>query len=686
MQMFNGISMSRMVVNEVLFDSVETKTDDVENQSTETKLQQIDESIQKLKTVEISDDTWALESLNSILNESFLNSLNENEKGELRQKIWDLLLSHIDENDYTVNYGSLIHTAKLLGMGYFSSRGEYTKNLDIWLWINWDINGESIQLLEDWKTTDWKFYENGKRVETAPEWVNMVWKTINGQLWKLASLLGENSSYKDNEWLKKASRLLENIQKIIENPIESNVQLLQQYIFDNLDNDMKDENNGNLKKTFMDKNKYNESTQKFDWKFWETTLAGLNKVLEKTWKYIDSFKDQPSESADDELLKDVKVKKDINLPEWDAQIMAADLLEGTLPDGADPEFKDGKWINVQETTKSQEVTVVVKDKGGKKLGEIKITVKIDGNKIKLTRQKSWVNGSDESSEWQEWNKSPDGGQQEKSQSKSELFGWYPKVNNISVKQMSWVILYSCKFNGADNSKDIEADWNSETAKPNEKVVSAVNALQNSEFENWLNEDVYLMEAGRRTLAVRLDSQKCLYPIAVDVETWNKIILANNPSCIAYLKNKVGNLPGYPVIAWNSNLNDYVIRSNTDRWIKWLTIEPMTIDGKWVSKSLSDCLALLNFTNLLRWNNSIDSIVFRNNNPDLKLEGDNLYVRVNRKYNKGDGRYHQVDKNQFWLNNIPDEVLRNFIKYNNGEHWEDDWDKKDDNKGYVKIQL
>jgi hypothetical protein len=57
---------------------------------------------------------------------------------------------------------------------------------------------------------------------------------------------------------------LENIQKIIENPIESNVQLLQQYIFDNLDDDMKDENDEKLKKTFMDKNKYNKSTEKFD--------------------------------------------------------------------------------------------------------------------------------------------------------------------------------------------------------------------------------------------------------------------------------------------------------------------------------------------------------------------------------------------------------------------------------------
>jgi hypothetical protein len=43
---------------------------------------------------------------------------------------------------------------------------------------------------------------------------------------------------------------------------------------------------------------------------------------------------------------------------------------------------------VQETAKSQEVTVVVKDKNGKKLGEIKITVKIDGNKINLTKQES----------------------------------------------------------------------------------------------------------------------------------------------------------------------------------------------------------------------------------------------------------------------------------------------------------
>jgi hypothetical protein len=42
-----------------------------------------------------------------------------------------------------------------------------------------------------------------------------------------------------------------------------------------------------------------------------------------------------------------------------------------------------------------------------------------------------------------------------------------------------------------------------------------------------------------------------------------------------------------------------------------------------------------------------------------------------------------------LNRIEDnreEKFKNLIKFNNGEHWEDDWDKKKENKYYDKIAL
>jgi hypothetical protein len=32
----------------------------------------------------------------------------------------------------------------------------------------------------------------------------------------------------------------------------------------------------------------------------------------------------------------------------------------------------------------------------------------------------------------------------------------------------------------------------------------------------------------------------------------------------------------------------------------------------------------------------------------------------------------------------EEVLKKFIKYNNGEHWDDNWDKKKKNKHFIKI--
>jgi hypothetical protein len=56
----------------------------------------------------------------------------------------------------------------------------------------------------------------------------------------------ENSKFKEELATMKTS--LENIQKILENPTDANVQILQSYIYENLDEDKKEE--------FRNKNKF----------------------------------------------------------------------------------------------------------------------------------------------------------------------------------------------------------------------------------------------------------------------------------------------------------------------------------------------------------------------------------------------------------------------------------------------
>ena len=126
----------------------------------------------------------------------------------------------------------------------------------------------------------------------------------------------------------------------------------------------------------------------------------------------------------------------------------------------------------------------------------------------------------------------------------------------------------------------------------------------------------------------------------------------------------------------------------------MSVEPMTIDEKWVWKNLTENLAFLNFTNYLTNKKDLYDVAFKNNNPDLKLIWNKLYVRVNRKSNvvSGDdwkfrknGKWLEVDLQEFWL---PADIntLNRFIKYNNHEEWNDNWDIKTPNKYYRSVKL
>ena len=444
---------------------------------------------------------------------------------------------------------------------------------------------------------------------------------------------------------------IDKIKKIIERPNETNTKFLQKFIYENLDEDNK------IK--FAQKNCIGKiyNNDNFDWKFWISTLTYLDNVLQKIETYVKDVKEsiaveeknKPSEWTE-ELLKNVKVKESIILPEWDTSISAADLLE-SLPDGATAEFKDNNWIDKSKTDE-QEVTVVVKS--WDKIKEITIIATVDttskkvGLKIKET-----------------WNPT------------TPTAPATPEATKPTAPE-------KIKVNGKEHSIAIEPPAN----KFNWWTLYYVNNWENPEaLNNTLDENKdreYLMQVNNETYKVKLDQNWNLKPLAVNYESNAKVLLKNNPSCIAYLQNKIGNLPGNPQIAWNSNMEDYVIRS----YNKWLTIEPMILDWKWVSENLSQCLAFENFANFLRGAWGINDLKFKNDNPDLKLKDGKLFVRI-KKWTRLDGdsksgKWYEVNLQKFWISD--NDAFNKFKKYNNGEDWKDKWDKKKDNKGYTKIDF
>ena len=185
--------------------------------------------------------------------------------------------------------------------------------------------------------------------------------------------------------------------------------------------------------------------------------------------------------------------------------------------------------------------------------------------------------------------------------------------------------------------------------------------------------------------VKIDSSWYLCPIASEIDTttiWkngdyitNNILFKNNDSCIKYLENKLPSGLNCKIY-WDPESEDYRIESY---WGKSLTIEPMTVWWCWVSQDLTECLALLNFTNYLRsWTNEN----YGGKEPDLKLKKDSLFVEL-----KGGG-WWEISQDflaSLWLWNISKDVWKRFIDYNNSEGWKKGSDGLKNNQ-YKKIDF
>ena len=651
MMMFNWLTMWMLSSYWMNFD---TETENWGNWmeskvNYDVELPKVQQNVDALKNGVTIDDNSAKEALNLSLTDGFCKWINWylkdkiDKKQELTTSLQEALKKHPNDE-------SLKKLEKALGL---VEQPEWDPSNDT---PKLDLQWELSNVVNDGTVTPGRFYsnlvENKPIDQSAIQGIdeNLRLRETEENLWKQIEKTGEilgNNKFKGNEDLIKLQTLLANINKVIVVNNESNVKILQKFISDNL--------NWEDKEVFDRKSKKGEN---FDWKFWVGTLAWLNKILEKTWKYIDSFKDQPSEWAEDESFKNVKVKENFSI-KWVSSVNAENLIDG-LPDGATAEFKDGKWINIDlynDDKKPQEVTVIVKI--WDKTKEITISAGLDaGNQQLILEEKQNTVWTPEISTTP-MDTTPyvdDQGKKYQVMKNSQTIAGNAKLN--------WVTFYNAEaFNG--------------TEPENGEQWQAFEAPANGDYE-------CLMKMWDSVYKVKVDQNWNICPTAVNMMSNVPVVMENSASGKAYIENKLPDaLKGKGITIW-WDWEDYTI--SLPWWWKNLTVEPMTIDWKWIW-SLTDSLAFLNLTNYLRNSWKMHDIEFKNDNPDLKLEWNDLYVRVKktRDIEWKKVKWLKVGKDTFWLPN-DEKLLKKYISYNNGEDWYDKRDKKKPNKYYKHVKL
>lgn len=528
----------------------------------------------------------------------------------------------------------------------------------------------TLDWIDDWEDgkKESKLYSNLVRnrpeewqEDNSEQWLRLYEATakLSDQLSKIDELLW-NDKLKDNGDINWMKNFLVNVKRAIDNTTENNVKLLQKYIYENLD--------GQDQTDFWSKSR--RKNGEFDWKFWVGTLAGLNKVLENTWKYIDWVADSLNQMEDQEAnqkLDSVVSNSSVNYVQWSWDPDLKTWLSN-LPEWATVDFFD-------DTEKAKLST----------LGEQEIKVKVEFNwqtkdvlvKIKVT------DGSAEVAQ-----------HREQPLSQPLVLGdkQYLPMKTVPVlgSEIQWATFYSTINYSSEMSPEwSEASWESSENQP--KFTEQTNEVD--------GDRIYFMRKGDNIYEIKIDSSGNLCPVAKNVSSEVPVVFENNESCMRYLLNKLpSELQGKNLFfAWDGK--DYIM------WIWWykkrITIEPMTIAWFWLKwngwerwATLTESLAFLNLTNYLRNVWEYKDVEFRNDNPDLKLMWNDLYVRVNRKKNVSldsnwkplkKWKWLPIDRKQFWLTE-DNGVLQRFIKYNNHEDWNDNWDKKTPNKYYKSLKL
>ena len=516
--------------------------------------------------------------------------------------------------------------------------------------LKWNL--EWIEEWEDGKKES-KLYSNLVRnrpeewqEDNSEQWLRLYEATakLSDQLSKIDELLW-NDKLKDNGDINWMKNFLENVKRAIDNTTENNVKLLQKYIYENLD--------GQDQTDFWSKSR--RKNGEFDWKFWVGTLAGLNKVLENTWKYIDNVSNQlqqieSQENADTDQAKLDKVTSDPNAKATKgAEIKPEDLVLWE-ENWVEVSFVEGKEVKTDQVwTHNWEVKVKVWSK--EKTLNITLNVEETEQAVDSTPLTLW--------------------------GKQHLLMW----NSADIATKAWLrgaMFYS---------------WNFE--QPQVEVWDDGKWVTKEAPANWVDYECYMRLTNRpwEIFKVKVDSQWNLCPIAtqIDLQLSNKkgdfmsteVLIENNNSCKAYLKNKLPDEIKYCDIWWNSGARDYMLKS----YWRELTIEPMTMAGEWVCdksdpRHLSRSLAFLNLTNYIR--NVWDK--YGNKDPNIKFDSDgSLWVKWLKTPSisrwKMRVNWFPIEYGLSWVSN---ESLSNFKKYNNHEDWRDDWDRKKANKIYKKL--
>jgi len=532
-----------------------------------------------------------------------------------------------------------------------------------------DVNHTVVDLsLNEDVKLDWiEEWEEDKREKKFFKWIDETdgqslsklgetIKDIKEQNDIIAAITAIGTSKIPGEIMEKVKGLKDlfvNINNVINNTSPNNVKILQNYIFNNLSVDDQE--------LFKQNNKYNG--KEFDWKFWESTLDWLNIVLEKTRTYLEDV-NKKFGSVEDPKYAEVKANENVNIQlNWDVDLKK---LVNNLPDWATVALADWQTLQTDKPWNFKvKVNVLV---WGNVVKSFDVNVKV-GNNTETVPVQPTLN--------------------------TDPCETYDGNKHLVIKNTPNIVqntkLYWATFYSLANFEGNHEEW-----QPWSTVESVPDA--NGDYECLMK-----MKNATEVYKVKIDRTWNLCPVIENYSSKKRVLLKNNPSCVAYLQNKIpAGLPWNPKIDWHSWEEDYVIKTTINWKQKIMTIEPMQIDWHGVSPDLSEHLIMMNFVHFLRLNNTIDDVDFNNkDDPDLRLnDRGKLEVRVDRKSNRTydkdgkvikKGRWYEVPESpdRFWLGRITEnreEKFKNLIKFNNGEHWEDNWDKKKENKYYDKITL
>ena len=628
------------------------------------KLDDLTRSIDSLKSDVNDGDPGSKESMNKDLDVSFFarftsyieNPDSEEVKTNLVNSITELLSAHKNEENFEENFKSYIELAKILGINLEQIWEQNQKSIEKSvhkkpdeLKFQWKMN--EIAKPTDEQRNHRTFYSNidigvqddeQSEIEKCESKVSNFLEIIN---WLLNAWLEDE--IKNN--LLELKENLENILNVMLNPDQSNTRALQNFIYFNLDEDKK--------KQYEADNHYKNNN--FDGQFGVKTLEWLKVIMDKIDSYIADVRkyleeiQKAEENKNNEAINEALNSlwnKELTFQKWGT---ADDFINSlNLPDWC-VDFADEKEkAKLNEDWKQD---IILKVKKWDTTEDVVVKVNLVSEDVDNKKQESI-------------DKTPfdyNGNKYLVMDNSSELV-W--RLN------IPWVAFYSNEPSSDGEIVDGLGEWNTKWVP--EAGDYSCKMVFNDKFGQ---QNIY---------EITVDQFWNICPVARNFKSGSEVVFENLKSGPNYLYNKLPmmykNNPNVE-IWWNGD--DYYIGFKwTDRY---LTIEPMTIDWYWLKDwegkvDLTDSLSFLLFINFLRNSSQIDNIDFKWDEPDLKLEDNKLFVRVDGKSNKGE-RWYEIDKNRFWLPEDPG-VLRRFVRYNNHEDWNDNWDVKIPNKYYSPVSL